>query len=599
VTTVGSLAYSIAASTQNFTAGVAGSRQELKLLKQAFLESQSPAEKFSAAIAHLESLAQKFPDKAGPLNATIAKMRAEMTAANKPANMLGDIMGRLPIVVDPISAAFQAMNTAAGLARSGLATVVEVASAVQDKMESLDETAKKARILGVSEADLVGLRRAAADLSGVAAENFDSAFTVFTNRMAQAAIDGTGEAAKALSSIGLSANELSAMTPTEAFLRVADSIEQIQNPAERLHLAYQLLGKSGTELATTLAAGDEEIRRLIDDQLALSQTEFIDFAGIEAANDSLGRLGTQLDSITSLMASEFAPLVDKIAADLSGGFSDATKQGEGLRDIIQLTAFTTAALIDEVETLGSVLTPVVNRASQAAKFLFPVTSGNLSLLGTAGSALSGAASGDNLAALQQRQLDLINKGREKGPTIDEIQRQEDTKAKAREAAKAAKDAKRAEDAKEKARKAAEAKELAEQVEAQKRQMEAARRAEDALIKEHERAYEATRTPAEKLRNELEDLERLRGTGLSDQVFFRSLLDLRERATTGIADASPKTVAAIRAGSLEALRIGTEKNPALDEAKKQTRHQEDMARVLGEINNKISAAGGLALVEGSR
>jgi hypothetical protein len=595
VTTVGSLAYSIAASTQNFTAGVAGSRQELKLLKQAFLESQSPAEKFSAAIAHLESLAQKFPDKAGPLNATIAKMRAEMTAANKPANMLGDIMGRLPIVVDPVSAAFQGANMAAGLFRSSLDTLADVASDVHDRMGELDETAKKARSLGISGADLIALRGAAQNIGGVAAEAFDSAFTTFTNRMAQAAIDGSGEAAKALERIGLSAGELSGITPTEAFLRVADAIEKVENPAERLHLAYQLLGKSGTELATTLAAGDEEIRKVMADVNELSQAEFIDFAGIEAANDATARLGAQFDGILNLLASEFAPLVDKIATDLSGGFSDATKQGEGLRDIIQLTALTTAALIDELEMLAPAVAPLQNVATFVSSAL-----GGLGAIGA--EALSGAAAaqggGSNLAAMRQRQLDLINQSR-KGPTVAEIKQQEDTKAKAREAAKAAEDAKRAEDAKEKARKAAEAKELAEQVEAQKRQMEAARRAEDALIKEHERAYEATRTPAEKLRNELEDLERLRGTGLSDQVFFRSLLDLRERATTGIADASPKTVAAIRAGSLEALRIGTEKNPALDEAKKQTRQQEEMTRVLGEINNKISASGGLALVEGSR
>jgi hypothetical protein len=80
VVTVGSLAYSIVANTQNFTAGVAASKAELKTLKDAFLASQTPTERFSMAIEHLESLAQKFPEKGEGIRRTIARMREEMTA---------------------------------------------------------------------------------------------------------------------------------------------------------------------------------------------------------------------------------------------------------------------------------------------------------------------------------------------------------------------------------------------------------------------------------------------------------------------------------------------------------------------------------------
>jgi hypothetical protein len=78
MTTVGSLAYSIVANTQNFTAGLTASRAELKTLKDAFIAGQTPTERYSMAIQHLQDLAQKFPAKAEGINRTIHKMREEM-----------------------------------------------------------------------------------------------------------------------------------------------------------------------------------------------------------------------------------------------------------------------------------------------------------------------------------------------------------------------------------------------------------------------------------------------------------------------------------------------------------------------------------------
>ncbi len=101
MTTVGSLAYSIVANTQQFTAGIAASKSELRTLKDAFLASQTVTERYSAAIEHLENLAAKFPEKAEGLRRTIAAMRTEMasggglTEGARGAGELDHALGRI------------------------------------------------------------------------------------------------------------------------------------------------------------------------------------------------------------------------------------------------------------------------------------------------------------------------------------------------------------------------------------------------------------------------------------------------------------------------------------------------------------------------
>ena len=596
--TVGTLAYQIVANTSNFTQGLTGSRKELKTLKDAFLTSITPAEKYGAAIAHLESLAVKFPEKADIIRRSIAQMRAEMQPASQTSKVLGDVLGRMGIVLDPVSAAFQALNVATGIARAGLHAVQDIAEKVSDSMERLDETAKKARLLGVSPEMLVGLRRAAEDLSGVAADAFDSAFQKFTRNIAQAAMTGKGQGAEALSRLGLSAKELSGMSPDAALLRVADSLEKVQDPSERLQLAFQLLGKEGANLATMLAAGDEEIKKLIADQLELSQTEFIDFKSIEEANDEMGRFSTLMQSIFDLLASELAPLIKDVTGDLTEGFSGASNKGEGLRNTIQMIAFTAAALVDEIEGIGGAMKTVNNAPPKWLRAWLPGFQQVDMAMGAAGLLFQpSGAPGTRLGNLQQNTLDKINGlNKDKAATVDEIAKKEDEKEKAKEAARG----KRLEDQKERAAKAAAAKEKARQkqildglAEGQRQAEAAKRRIEDEAIEKANRLFESNMTPTEKIREELAELDRLRSMGaLDDRTYNRELTRLKGQARdiANIDKAVPQSISAIRAGSVEALRASmgqTMDEKQLEEQKKQTEEAKEGNKLLGEINARLA------------
>lgn len=589
--TVGSLAYQIVANTSNFTAGTVATKAELRTLKSAFLESQTPVERYSMAIAHLEDLAVRFPSKAAHIQATIAKMRTEMNDSQWKESAMGQILTRLPIAIDPVTAGLQAMHTAAGVARAGLAMLEQVAGAVVDRMGELDVLAKKSRTLGVDAGSLVGLRGAAEDISGVTAEAFDGAFTKFTRRIADAASSGKGGAFDALSRLGLSAKELSGMSPDQALLKIADAMQKIENPSERLKLSWQLLGNEGQELVTMLAAGGDEIRRVAERERELSQIDFLDLDAIERGNTAIANLEKQLGSIVSLLAADLAPLVTDVAGDLGSGFSNATDKGAKLRETIQLITFTTAALVDELEMLGNVvwapLEPVLKLLEN------PVFQGLV--LGGASSPMVKALTqpGDRLNALADAGFGPIKPTNPQ--TVAQIAQQEDAKAKIKEAADLAEKAQKTADAAAKAEKARQKQQIHDEAENARELEEKARKAEDAIIAQADKLFESTRTPAEKLRSDFEDLQRLNATGaLSPELFGRGLGELRDRAVAiAGADVQKQSVGAIRAGSVEALRAQFDgqalDEKQLEEIKKGNADRAEGNKLLGEVRDAIKAS----------
>lgn len=585
--TVGSLAYQIVANTSNFTQGLTGSRKELKTLKDAFLSSQTPVEKYSQAISHLESLAVKFPSKADVINRSIAAMRKEMTGTSAASKAFSDVMGRLGLNIDPVSAAFNLFHSATQLAHAGLQAIEAVADKVGESLEKLDVTAKKAKLLGVDPTALVGLRRAAEDIAGVSAEGFDAAFKKFGTNLGQAALTGKGPAVAALKTLGLDAQKLSGMGLTDAILEVAGAMEKVENVDERLALSKGILGKGGDELAPMLAAGRDAIRALMTDQVALSQTEFINFDNIEAANDAMGRLSSLIQGVFDLLASELSPLIKETSDDMVSWFTDSEKGAGGLRGEMRLIASIVREIIDDIKTSG------MSSDRPLLDFL-----GIFSLGEETDAQLKAIREFDAMGEQMREKQKEFNRAFPKtNANAPEIQKQEDAKALAQKAAKA----KRLEDQKVKAAKAAAVKEKAEQhkileglAEGQRQEMEMRRKQEDDLIDAQQKAWDATRTPSEKIAQDLEDLQALHGRGgMSFDVFQRSLKNLRNQAQdiSNLGDVRKEPIGAIRAGSIEALREQfkgkdiTEKQ--LEEQKNTTKEVEAANKTLIEIKAALA------------
>lgn len=606
VPTVGSIAYQIVANTTDFKAGVVATRAELRTLKDTFLQSQTPAERFSTAIAHLEQMAAKFPTRAEHINRVIGQMRQEMAAASPEAQRLAAekerlaqrsqatqaILGRFGLVLDPISAGFMAIHTASGLARTGLQLVESATGAVYERMKDLDDLAKRSRTLGIDPAALVGLRRAAADISGVEASAFDTGITMFARRLGEAAIKG-GEADEALNRLGLSAHDLTRMSADKAFLTVADAISRVGNQSERLQLSYQLLGRQGAELATTLSVGGDEIRKLMQDQENLSQIGFLDLAAIEEANDEIGRTSELFMGMLSLLASDLAPLVRDVARDITSGFQDATSNGESLRDVTREIAQAMATLVDTMEMVvsnGAKLNSVIDPNGVLASFLISNSGGTLlNGLETLARADPNSRLNQMDAARAARPLPGLGGTGSQSAIAEEINLAEQWSAIADERLEHYRNLAKAEEAANR-----ETEKRIELEERRARTESSARRDAEAAA---QRVVSETRTPAERLNQRFGEL---RGMMLDADTRARALERLESDAE-GIAGggARMQSVGAVRAGTVEALRAQFGKNTAeeaLKEAKKQTKEQEMARGLLTQIRDAIADNAAMGVAE---
>lgn len=222
-----------------------------------------------------------------------------------------------------------------------------VARMVSDVAQLGDQVAKTAERIGVSTTGLQELRFAAQQ-SGVAAATLDNSLRTLTIGAAEAAL-GTGAARDAFARMGVSVRDANGnVRPTEALLGdVADAMQGVTDPSERLRLATQLFGEEGTALISTLKDGraglnayGKEARRLggvMDDQLTARSTALV---------DEQGRLSAAFAGVRNELARELIPLF--------------IKGSEGTRKfLVSVRLFIRANLKDTIEGVSAGLRTMI------------------------------------------------------------------------------------------------------------------------------------------------------------------------------------------------------------------------------------------------
>ena len=142
-----------------------------------------------------------------------------------------------------------------GGALAGVATVGGLAALVDRSISAADAIGKTADKIGVGVEALQELR-VAAKASGVEQQTLDMALQRFTRRAAEAA-QGTGEAKDALAQMGIALRDQSGnLRRSEDLLAdVADAFARIEDPAERVRLAFKLFDSEGVALVNLLRGG--------------------------------------------------------------------------------------------------------------------------------------------------------------------------------------------------------------------------------------------------------------------------------------------------------------------------------------------------------
>ncbi|MDR2099553.1 MAG: hypothetical protein LBP40_01840, partial [Campylobacteraceae bacterium] len=223
-------------------------------------------------------------------------------------------------------------SASASIAKWSAAAVTAAAAAtaalVKSGLDSADALVKQSRALNTSATDLLTLKRAA-DLAGISNEQLTTALRTMTVNMGQAS-NGTGATYDAIKRLGLSLNELNAMSATERMQTLTEKIREVIPASEQAAVSADIFGsRSALAMANldpgSIATAAEEVGRY---GMALSDVQY---AQIEQANDALSRMDAAYTGITSQLAAAFAPALQGIADELheaagESGFFQGTIQ---------------------------------------------------------------------------------------------------------------------------------------------------------------------------------------------------------------------------------------------------------------------------------
>lgn len=229
--------------------------------------------------------------------------RIAITAVDKTRAAFNSVNGH----VSTTRKAVLSLNGAlAGIGVAGFGALIKGTLNAQNNLYDLSAR------LGVTTEGLSRLHHAA-ELSGVSANTMNMGLQRMTRRLAEAKL-GTGEAVKALQSLGLSANKLSESKPEEQFSVLADALHGVTDPAERVRLAFKFFDAEGVALLQTMTDGSAGLREMgaEADRLGVTVSQKTATGAMEA-NAGLVRLKASATGVANAMAQYLGPTIAAVS----------------------------------------------------------------------------------------------------------------------------------------------------------------------------------------------------------------------------------------------------------------------------------------------
>lgn len=252
------------------------------------------------------------------LLAETSKFRSDLEKANKDTKSWSQ---GVKASAGAAATAMVAMGTAAATALVGVYTVTA---------QNIDEQAKFADRIGIT-TDALSALQYAGELTGVSSDRMADSLQGMVERVSEATA-GTGEAAEALTNLGLSAEALNKLSPDQQFLEIAKAMEQVDNRSDQVRMAIQIFEGEGAALLNTLDAGVDGINGMMTEAEALGITlSRIDAGKVEQANDAFYRVTQAGSGFAKSLTVELAPIVQGVSTSLvnaaveAGGFTRVTE----------------------------------------------------------------------------------------------------------------------------------------------------------------------------------------------------------------------------------------------------------------------------------
>lgn len=248
------------------------------------------------------------------LEAQTAKYQSELERANK---KLDRFARNTTSITSKLG-----KGMAAGLAGAG-AAILAMTAKVVDQGDQLDKLSTR---LGISVENLSRLQFAA-DRTGVSSNTLNTALQRMQRRISEVAVTGKGEALPALDGLGLSAEKLTKLTPEQKFLAIADAMEGIEDPAEKVRLAMKLFDTEGVSLLQTMEGGSAAIAALASESDRLGNTMSGNTAKAAAqAKDALTNMQASLNGAAQEIFANLGPQIRDVSEVLGKALPVAARQ---------------------------------------------------------------------------------------------------------------------------------------------------------------------------------------------------------------------------------------------------------------------------------
>ena len=236
------------------------------------------------------------------------------------------------------------------------AAAVAMGVFLQQTLAAGDEIAQFAQRSGQSAEELQILSNIAAQSGGEMDDVADAAREMQL-RLAEAAALGSGPAVDALTLLNLTLDDFAGKNVDQKFALLRDRISEVEDPAQRLFVAEELLGGSVERLNGLLnvnAAEFANLRSEIGDTGIFSNEE-VD--RLNAAHDALENLKNAVSGVAGSLAGELAPEIESASNVLTGFVEDDIVEGvtalDALRGGVELMLNPLGGLKDAIFGAGT------------------------------------------------------------------------------------------------------------------------------------------------------------------------------------------------------------------------------------------------------
>ena len=226
--------------------------------------------------------------------------------------------------IDKTQKGFRAVAAGLGRVRRSIMSVqgalvaLGAGAGLKIMADQIDDLAKASSRLGMTVNELQSLQFAAGQ-TGASAEELEKGLTRF-NRSISEASTGIGTGLRSFKALGIEVTDAAGnLRPTNELLnQVADRLTQIESPADRVRIAFDLFGRSGVNLINTLQGGSAELNKLREEfnQFTLELSEK-NAKATENANDRFARMGETFASIGRIITAKVLPVLASIAEFLT------------------------------------------------------------------------------------------------------------------------------------------------------------------------------------------------------------------------------------------------------------------------------------------